>query len=84
MDVFAHEAPAALIFITPHILAQYPILESIQIPKITNDNYSEVISALHKQYGNEFPLNPVLYVDTIKLRSDSFAEVQNKLNNKLE
>ena len=82
-DIYTHEAPAARAFIKPHILTQYPNLENIQIPKITENNYSEVISALHKQYGNEFPLNPVLYVDTIKFRNDSFAEVKNKINNKL-
>jgi len=53
-DIYTHETPSALEFIRPHILSQYPDLESVHIQRITEGNYTKVMSTLRKQYGENF------------------------------
>jgi len=77
-DIFTHETPSAFEFIKPHILSQYPDLESVHIQRITESNYIEVMSALRKKYGEKFLLNPILYVDAIKFRKDEFEKISHK------
>jgi len=78
-DIYTHEIPTALILVKPYIIAQYPSLDNLELPKFDTNNYNETVITLHKQYGNEFFLDPIPKVDAAKIRNESLEWVENNI-----